>query len=50
MAYNLYADKLFQFKLFPQSVYDMQTGWYGEMGAQYGIALDSRHTYTKSGA
>ncbi|KAF8595372.1 DUF1793-domain-containing protein [Ceratobasidium sp. AG-I] len=48
MAYNLYADKLFQFNLFPQSVYDMQTGWYGEMGAQYGIALDSRHSYTKS--
>ncbi|QRW18759.1 glutaminase GtaA [Rhizoctonia solani] len=36
------------FNLFPKSVYDMQTGWYGEMGAQYGVALDSRHPYTKS--
>ncbi|KAB5594674.1 hypothetical protein CTheo_1821 [Ceratobasidium theobromae] len=48
LAYNLYADKQLQLNLFPQSVYDMQTGWYGEMGAQYGVALDSRHAYTKS--
>ncbi|KAG8715007.1 hypothetical protein FRC11_006163 [Ceratobasidium sp. 423] len=48
LVYNLYSDKLLQFNLFPKSVYDMQTGWYGEMGAQYGVALDSRHTYTKS--
>ncbi|KAF8761365.1 hypothetical protein RHS01_01175 [Rhizoctonia solani] len=48
LAYNLYSDKLLQFNLFPKSVYDMQTGWYGEMGAQYGVALDSRHPYTKS--
>ncbi|QRV90571.1 hypothetical protein RhiJN_18589 [Ceratobasidium sp. AG-Ba] len=48
LAYNLYADKLFQFKLFPQSIYDMQSGWYDDQGAEYGIALDSRHSYTKS--
>ncbi|KAG8693681.1 hypothetical protein FRC09_010359 [Ceratobasidium sp. 395] len=48
LAYNLYADKLFQFKLFPQSIYDMQSGWYDDQGTEYGLALDSRHSYTKS--
>ncbi|KAG8714064.1 hypothetical protein FRC08_012425 [Ceratobasidium sp. 394] len=48
IAYNLYADKLFGFNLFPQSVYDMQTAWYAKQFKQYGIALDTRHTYTKS--
>ncbi|KAG9084624.1 hypothetical protein FS749_005086, partial [Ceratobasidium sp. UAMH 11750] len=48
LTYNLYADKLFQFKLFPQSIYEMQSGWYDDQGAQYGVALDSRHSYTKS--
>ncbi|KAG8693928.1 hypothetical protein FRC09_010174, partial [Ceratobasidium sp. 395] len=48
LAYNLYADKLFQFKLFPDSIYDMQSGWYDDQGTEYGLALDSRHSYTKS--
>ncbi|KAG8707228.1 hypothetical protein FRC09_001952 [Ceratobasidium sp. 395] len=48
IAYNLYADKLFGFNLFPKSVYDIQTSWYAKQFKQYGIALDTRHTYTKS--
>ncbi|QRV97100.1 DNA polymerase 1 [Ceratobasidium sp. AG-Ba] len=48
IAYNLYADKLFGFNLFPKSVYDMQTAWYAKQFKQYGIPLDTRHTYTKS--
>jgi hypothetical protein len=49
MAYNLWADKLFQYNLFPASVYSMQTSWYAKKFATYGIPLDTRHTYTKSG-
>ncbi|KAG9119896.1 hypothetical protein FRC07_004856, partial [Ceratobasidium sp. 392] len=48
LTYNLYADKLFKFSLFPQSIYEMQSGWYDDQGAEFGFALDSRHSYTKS--
>ncbi|WAR60637.1 hypothetical protein PtB15_9B576 [Puccinia triticina] len=42
--YNLYFDKLFGFKLFPEWVYEMQDQWYliQADGGPYGPALDSR--------
>ncbi|KAK7060514.1 hypothetical protein VNI00_001279 [Paramarasmius palmivorus] len=48
LSYNLYADKLLGLNLFPQSVYDMQTAWYGTVARPFGVPLDTRHTYTKS--
>jgi Domain of unknown function (DUF1793)/Domain of unknown function (DUF4965) len=48
LAYNLYADKLLGFNLFPQSVYDMQTSWYQSVMQTWGVPLDTRHTYTKT--
>ncbi|KAJ7658891.1 hypothetical protein B0H17DRAFT_345172 [Mycena rosella] len=48
LAYNLFGDVYLGLKLFPQSVYDMQTAWYKTVINQYGIPLDTRHTYTKT--
>ncbi|KZV67101.1 DUF1793-domain-containing protein [Peniophora sp. CONT] len=49
LAYNLYADKLLGFNLFPQSIYDLQAKWYESLKeSDFGIPLDTRHTYTKS--
>lgn len=48
LAYNLYAQRLLGFSLFPDSVFEMQTSWYSSHVNTYGIPLDTRHTYTKS--
>ncbi|VDC02380.1 unnamed protein product [Peniophora sp. CBMAI 1063] len=48
IAYNLYADKLLGFNLFPQSIYNLQANWYSQKEGAFGIPLDTRHTYTKS--
>ncbi|EIW82090.1 DUF1793-domain-containing protein [Coniophora puteana RWD-64-598 SS2] len=48
LSYNLYADKLLGTNVFNQSVYEMQTAWYKTVVNQYGVPLDTRHTYTKS--
>ncbi|KAJ3568603.1 hypothetical protein NP233_g5597 [Leucocoprinus birnbaumii] len=49
LTYNLFGDKLLKLNLFPQSLYQQQTNWYGSGIAQpFGIPLDTRHTYTKS--
>ncbi|KAH8120127.1 DUF1793-domain-containing protein [Phellopilus nigrolimitatus] len=48
LSYNLYADKLLQTNIFPQSVYDMQTAWYKTVANSFGVPLDTRHTYTKT--
>ncbi|KAJ3931095.1 MAG: hypothetical protein NXY57DRAFT_941060 [Lentinula lateritia] len=48
LSYNLYADKLLQLNVFPESVYTMQTEWYQSVQNTYGVPLDTRHTYTKS--
>ncbi|KAJ7232842.1 hypothetical protein B0H12DRAFT_1239497 [Mycena haematopus] len=48
LAYNLFSDVHLGLKLFPQSVYDEQTAWYKTVINQYGVPLDTRHTYTKS--
>jgi hypothetical protein len=46
----LYADKLLNLKFVDQSIYDTQSAWYLKLGSQfqYGVPLDSRHTWTKS--
>ncbi|KAF9782924.1 hypothetical protein BJ322DRAFT_182136 [Thelephora terrestris] len=44
LLYNLYADLLLGFGMFPQSVYQTQTEWYATKISNYGIQLDSRST------
>ncbi|KAL1722415.1 hypothetical protein EV715DRAFT_270417 [Schizophyllum commune] len=48
LTYNLYADKLLGFNLFPSSIYDQQSTFYQKHSNTFGVPLDSRHTYTKS--
>ncbi|OSX60304.1 hypothetical protein POSPLADRAFT_1148035 [Postia placenta MAD-698-R-SB12] len=48
LSYNMYADKLLKTNLIPSSVYEMQTAWYSTVDEEYGVPLDTRHTYTKS--
>ncbi|KAJ7761626.1 hypothetical protein DFH07DRAFT_815613 [Mycena maculata] len=48
LSYNLFGDVLLGFNLFPASVYEEQTAWYKTVFNQYGVPLDTRHTYTKS--
>ncbi|EIW78712.1 DUF1793-domain-containing protein [Coniophora puteana RWD-64-598 SS2] len=47
-AYNLWADKLLQTNVFPQSVIDTETAWYKTQVGQYGLALDSREPWSKT--
>ncbi|KAK7064805.1 DUF1793-domain-containing protein [Favolaschia claudopus] len=48
LAYNLYSDLHLDLKLFPQSLYEQQTAWYKSVANEYGVPLDTRHTYTKT--
>ncbi|KAH9951659.1 DUF1793-domain-containing protein [Amylocystis lapponica] len=48
LTYNMLADKLLGTNLIPDSVYDMQTAWYSTVDNEFGVPLDTRHTYTKS--
>lgn len=49
LLYNLYANSLLNFGDFvPQSVYDMQSDFYPTVALDYGVPLDTRHTYTKT--
>lgn len=48
LLYNLYADKELGLDLVPESVYTMQSNFYPTKFQQYGVPLDTRHTYTKS--
>lgn len=48
LTYNLYAQKLLKLSVFPDSLFQSQTAWYSSHFNQYGIILDTRHTYTKS--
>ncbi|OBZ70311.1 hypothetical protein A0H81_09943 [Grifola frondosa] len=48
LSYNMYADKLLNTNVFPSSVFDMQTAWYSTVANEFGVPLDTRHTYTKS--
>ena len=44
----MYGDKELALNLVPQSVYDMQSAFYPTVMNRYGVALDTRHTYTKN--
>jgi len=48
LLYNLYADQLLGFNMFPQSVYDIQTKWYATKFNEFGIQLDSRSSDAKT--
>ncbi|KAI0024147.1 glutaminase GtaA [Xylariomycetidae sp. FL0641] len=50
LLYNLYANTLLGYgaDYVPQSVYDMQSNFYPTVAQEYGVPLDTRHTYTKS--
>ncbi|KAH0258916.1 DUF1793-domain-containing protein, partial [Aureobasidium melanogenum] len=47
LLYNLYADTWVGTNLVPRSVYKMQSTFYPTIAMQYGVPLDTRHTYTK---
>lgn len=48
LLYNLFGDGELGLELVPQSVYDMQSNFYPTVFNEYGVPLDTRHTYTKS--
>ncbi|ORY68717.1 uncharacterized protein BCR38DRAFT_455604 [Pseudomassariella vexata] len=49
LLYNLYSNSLLNFGDFvPQSVYDIQSAFYPTVADEYGIPLDTRHTWTKT--
>ncbi len=48
LKYNAFPDKLLGLFLVPTSVLQEEANWYAAQENQYGIPLDSRHTYTKS--
>ncbi|KAJ5624405.1 hypothetical protein N7510_000714 [Penicillium lagena] len=47
ILYNLYADAQLGLNLVPKSVYNMQSAFYPTVVNEYGVPLDTRHTYTK---
>lgn len=47
LLYNLWADKALSLNFVPQSIYDMQSTFYSTVFNEYGVYLDTRHTYTK---
>ncbi|THW57741.1 glutaminase A [Aureobasidium pullulans] len=47
LLYNLYADTWVGTNIVPRSVYEMQSSFYPTVAMQYGVPLDTRHTYTK---
>ncbi|KAA1098240.1 hypothetical protein PGT21_031282 [Puccinia graminis f. sp. tritici] len=46
--YNLFADRLLNLKLAPQSIYETQDKFYPTVSNDYGVPLDSRHTWAKT--
>ncbi|RAO67229.1 uncharacterized protein BHQ10_003241 [Talaromyces amestolkiae] len=47
LLYNLFGDKELGLNLVPESVYEMQSNFYPTVNGEYGVPLDTRHTYTK---
>ncbi|KEQ96470.1 hypothetical protein AUEXF2481DRAFT_73080 [Aureobasidium subglaciale EXF-2481] len=47
LLYNLYADAWVGTNIVPRSVYKMQSSFYPTIAMQYGVPLDTRHSYTK---
>lgn len=48
LLYNLFADAQLGLNLVPRYVYQMQSDFYPTVTNQYGVPLDTRHTYTKA--
>ncbi|KAK4229404.1 hypothetical protein QBC38DRAFT_108681 [Podospora fimiseda] len=48
LLYNLYADKLLGLNFIDESIYDMQSKFYLTQAKEYGVPLDTRHTWAKS--
>ena len=48
LLYNIYADKLLGLDLVPDWVYTMQSSFYDTILGDFGVALDTRHTWAKS--
>lgn len=48
LKYNAFSDKLLGLSLVSSSVLQEEASWYQGQEQEYGIPLDSRHTYTKS--
>lgn len=47
LLYNLFGDRELGLDLVPQTVYDMQSEFYPTVFNEYGVPLDTRHSYTK---
>ncbi|KAF2458173.1 glutaminase GtaA [Lineolata rhizophorae] len=47
LLYNIYEDAALGLDLVPDWVYDMQSSFYPFVEARYGVALDTRHDWTK---
>lgn len=47
LLYNLFADAQLGLGLVPDSVYQMQSNFYPTVANEYGVPLDTRHSYTK---
>lgn len=48
LLYNIYADKLLDLNFVDQSIFDMQSTFYPTVANEFGVPLDTRHTWTKS--
>jgi hypothetical protein len=48
LKYNAFPDRILKLNLIPTSVLQEEAAWYLQKKNQYGIPLDSRHTYTKA--
>ena len=48
VKYNILFDKLFGFQLIGQEVCEQETAYYLEKANRFGVALDTRETYTKA--
>ncbi|THH26639.1 hypothetical protein EUX98_g7550 [Antrodiella citrinella] len=50
LSYNLYADRMLGTNVFPASIYELQTSWYGnaDTSSQFGLPLDTRNNFSLS--
>ncbi|KAK0707584.1 hypothetical protein B0H67DRAFT_494625 [Lasiosphaeris hirsuta] len=48
LLYNIYSDKLLGLNFIDQEIFDMQSAFYPTIALEYGVPLDTRHTWTKS--
>ncbi|KNZ51317.1 hypothetical protein VP01_3g8 [Puccinia sorghi] len=46
--YNLFGDRLLNLKLVPDQIYRVQDDYYPHVANQFGVPLDSRHTWAKT--